>query len=86
MKLIGNIIEAFYYMRVVLSPLLVGIIISFILYNTLETPYNAILAVGVMMTAIFLGVKWANWARKKHGSSNYIGRVISTPDLDDIKK
>jgi hypothetical protein len=61
-------------------------ILNCILYNTLETPYNAILAVVVMMTAIFLGVKWANWARKKHGSSNYIGRVISTPDLDDIKK
>lgn len=86
MKILENSIEAYYYLRVVLSPLIFGAIIAFIVYNTVEAPFNEILAIVIILSALYAGIKWANWARKKHGSSNFIAKVDASPDLDEIRK
>jgi len=86
MKAYEAIPEILSFIKVMASPILVGMFVAFAIMNTVNPEYAEILAVFVMVLAVYLGFKWANWARKKYGSSNYMARVDASPDLNSIRK
>jgi len=86
MSIIENLIEGYYYLRILISPVLIGIILAVIFYNTVEIQYNAVISFLIVITSFVLGILWANSARKKHGASNYMAMVDSSHDLNNIKK
>jgi hypothetical protein len=78
--------EILAFIKIMASPILVGMIVSFFIINTANPEYAELLAISTMMLSIYLGFKWANWARKKHGTTNYMATVDASPDLNSIKK
>lgn len=83
-KFLETVFEIVGWVRIAISPLLIGAGIGAIIYyrNPTETTLAAGIAVGVV--GLFIGILWANkvW-RSKKGTINFISRISSTPELDN---
>lgn len=82
-KIFEYIIEALGWLRIVASPLLIGLAIGAVIY--FPYPTTTRLVIGILFAAIGLivGVLWATkiW-RTKAGTEAFLSRIMSTPELD----
>lgn len=88
MNFIEKIIFFLGWLKIVFSPLAIGVIIGFLVYNYFPGKIGTISGIGIALVGLLLGILWAERIRKKYGSMNFLGKVNGSPELDkpDEKK
>jgi uncharacterized membrane protein len=82
MKIVEQIIEAVFFLKVFISPVLIGIVISFFIVMGLDSSVGNIIAMMVMLLSLYIGYIWASKAKKKYGSSNYYSKLNTSETID----
>jgi FtsH-binding integral membrane protein len=83
LKLIENLIGAYSYLRIVASPLLIGLIAGIVVYANKQDTTGLILAICIAIAGLVIGILLANWAKRKMGTVAFVARVDASPDIDD---
>ncbi|TXF76049.1 hypothetical protein [Chryseobacterium sp.] len=78
--------ETIGWLRIFLSPFLIGLIISAVIYFSYPNIWTMIASCAVLALSVVLGAKMASNAAKEHGTMNYISRTAATPELDENLK
>ncbi len=79
MKPIKLLVEVMGWLRVFLSPVIIGGIITFVAYGYTQ---NIVVAIVGCLLSLVAGVWVAERIRKKHGTINFMSRTMATPELD----
>ena len=85
-QLIENIIEIAGWIRIFLSPTLIGAFVGVIIFSTYQNIYGLIIAIVIFIAGIVIGIKWAINVWRKSSTEKYLSRVSATPDLDNPEK
>lgn len=72
------------WLQIVASPLLVGLIIAAFIYFPNPTTSRLIIAIGVLLLGLIVGIVFATRVWKKHGTIHFVSRVMATPELDNL--
>jgi hypothetical protein len=73
------------WIQIVLSPVLLGFLLSFIIYVNLKDPYNLIFGIILLILSLLGGILLANKKWKGKGTINFLSNVSATPDLDHFE-
>ncbi len=72
------------WIQIILSPLLLGSLISFIIYINLKEPYGLIIGISLSVISLIGGILLANKKWKGKGTINFLSSISATPDLDNL--
>ncbi len=87
LKLLEIIVEAISFMKIVLSPLLIGLFIGIVIYANKTDNVGLIIGIVVTIIGLIAGILLALWARKKSGSAlEFNTRINASPDIDEMIK
>ncbi len=81
-KIIEYLIEFFGWLKIVASPFLIGILIGGIVYYNFENRFGLIIGILLSLLGLIVGIIWATRIWKKQGTTQFLSRVIATPELD----
>ncbi len=82
-EMFERIIEAFFFMGIVLGVTLGGCLVAIILRLTIGERVTLLLAGGLAGIGFIIGIVWAIRIRRKQPISSFIARIMATPELDD---
>jgi hypothetical protein len=85
-KVIAFLIEILNWLRIALSPTLIGGILGGIVYLNFPNSVGLAIGVGILFTGILAGVTWATNVWKKKGTSYFMSRIHASPDIDEAIK
>lgn len=74
--------ESIGWFRIVLTPLLFGLVIGAVVYFTDPTTIKLILAIVIAISGLVIGIIWANKHWKGNGTIRFISRINASPKLD----
>ncbi|MBW8360420.1 MAG: hypothetical protein K0M63_11550 [Weeksellaceae bacterium] len=78
-----KIIESYSFFKIVLSPLLIGIILGFALYQYFEQDQTGTVLFAVcILLGLIIGIIWAVRVTRKYGAHRFISRVDASEDID----
>lgn len=80
--ILETISEIFGWIRIVLSPLLIGAGLGAIIYYNYPTWTSFIIAILLGVLGLVIGVIWATRVWDKQGTIQFLSRVDASPDLD----
>ena len=84
MNFFDLVTEIIGWIRIMLSPTLIGLILGIIVYVEIKNTIGIILGVALSATGVAVGIIWATRIfRSKKGTVHFISRIQSTPELDD---
>jgi hypothetical protein len=88
MSFIDNIVSWFYYIRILLSPLLLGTVLGAVLLIVVFkwSIYGWIFGCVSVVAGLILGIRLAEHARRKMGTLNFIAMNMHTKEFDDTRK
>lgn len=72
------------WLQIVVSPLLLGLIIGFVIYVSNPGTLRLIVGISVATLGLIIGIIWATKAWKKKGTMHFVSRVMATPELDNV--
>jgi hypothetical protein len=80
----NKFIEIINWIRIAISPLLIGALIGGIVYLKMEDDG---FVPSILITAIggIIGILWATKIWRKQGTTNFISRIDASPDFDHKK-
>lgn len=81
-KFLGKAIEWMFMIRIALSPILLCGLIAAYLYVTAQTDIQIYTACAVAVSGIVLGVWLVIRVKRKNTATEFMARIIATPDLD----
>jgi len=85
-KIFDTMFEIWGWVRIMLSPLLMGTILAVITYFLLPTAVGLVIGGVLMGIGLMIGILWANKIYKsKKGTMGYLSQTDSWPELDDNK-
>jgi len=86
MRILETFVEVLSWLRIVASPLIVGVGIGILVYE--NNPNNTGMTLGIIFSFIGLlvGIVWATKVWRKTGTSNFMSRVNASPELNSEKK
>lgn len=85
-KVFEIIFEVIGWLKIVASPLLIGLGIAAIIYFPNQTPLMLVIAILVAVLGLVIGILWANHIWKKYGTMRFLSRIMATPELDNKKE
>lgn len=82
-KVLAKIIEVFGWLRIMASPLLIGLVIGVIIYDYNQNITGAIISISVAILGLIIGIIWATkvW-KSKQGTIQFLSRIMATPELE----
>lgn len=82
-KFLETLFEVIGWIRIALSPIIIGLGIGAIIYYSNPSNGRLLLGIIISLAGIVTGVVWATRIYKsKTGTINFISRTIATPELD----
>lgn len=77
----NKLFEIIYWIKIFLSPFIIFLFIALAIYLFNEE----LLWISVLLTIIgtVLGIIYAERIRKKHGTTQYMGKIYNTDDISD---
>ncbi len=84
--LFEKLIEAFSWIKIMLSPTIIGALLGVIAYANLSSPMGLTVGIALTIIGLIIGIVWATQVVKKGSASEFISRVNASPDLDKINK
>ena len=85
-KIFEIITEVFGWLRIMASPLLIGLAIGAFIYFPDPTLTKLIVGIIVSTLGLTVGIIWANKKWKGKGTIQFLSKILATPELDDLKK
>ena len=82
MRIIEVFVEVFYWLRIMASPLFIGLGVGILIYSFSPNTVSLYLAIGISLIGLILGIVWATKVWKKTGTSNFMSRVNASPELN----
>ncbi len=82
MNLIDKIFDAIAWIKIFISPFIVGFLCSFFLWIYSESYLFKILAISVFLLECITGIYFAEKVRKKGGTQEFISRTNASKDFD----
>jgi ABC-type transport system involved in cytochrome c biogenesis permease subunit len=77
-------IESYSFFKIVLSPLLIGSIVGFALYQYFEQDQTGAVLFGVcILLGLIIGIIWAVRVTRKYGAHHFISRVDASEDVTE---
>lgn len=76
-------VEGIGWFQIFLSPVIVGAVISAVVYFSNPNNFTFIISVVIMAIAVFIGAKLATSIKKNSGTINFLSNTSSTKDLDE---
>ena len=80
------IIEAIGWIRIFLSPFLIGCAIAYFIYATFTSDFGLVAASFILVVFIGIGIGFATKIWRKTGTITFLSRLESTTDLDEKSK
>ena len=71
------------WLRIVISPTLLGVIVGGIYYLTYPTQNGKIIGILISIVGLIIGIIWATRVFKKYGTIWFLSRLIATDDIKD---
>lgn len=81
-KIFEYMTEVMGWLRIVVSPLLVGIVIGALVYFSKPDTTRLLIGVSIVILGLIVGIIWATKVWKKKGTINFLTEITATPDLD----
>ena len=82
-KLFHIFVESIFWLQLFLLPVLIGGVIAVVIFIRNE---NLVwLSIAIAAISIILGVIYAERIRRKHGTSRYLARIMSTGDEEKVR-
>lgn len=76
-------VEGIAWIQIFLSPVIVGAVISAVIYFYNPNNLTMIIAIVIMAITVFIGAKLASSIKKDTGTVNFLSNTSSTKDLDE---
>ena len=76
--------EVMGWMQIVVSPLLLGLVIAVFIYFPDPTSLRLIIAIGVAIIGLIVGIVFATKIWRKQGTISFLSSIMSTPEFDDL--
>lgn len=86
MKIIEWLIEAFFTIKLFLSPTLIGGLIDTYIYLTSNSEIQVYVAYGIWSLGVLLGIFLAWRVKRKKVATEFFGEILSTPDIGSKKR
>jgi hypothetical protein len=84
-KVFEFIIEVIGWIRIAISPTLIGVIFGLLIYNYFPNLYGLIAGGFIIIVGLIIGIAWATNKFKTTGTMHFLSRVDASPDLDNLK-
>lgn len=81
-QLFEKFIEIIGWIRIVLSPLIIGIFIGFVCYINIKSDVGIILGIVSCILGLIAGILLANNRWKNGGTISFLSRISATSELD----
>lgn len=78
-KILSFFIESISWLQLFISPVLIGGLIALFIY--IGNQHLGWLSVTILVISFIIGVVFAERVRRKHGSSRFASKILSTPDI-----
>jgi hypothetical protein len=85
MKIIAYILEIFAWLRIALSPTILGCILGLLIYNESPTKLGLVFALVVASIGAALGIVWATRVSIKKGALKFITRYPNEEDENHVE-
>lgn len=85
-KFLAFLIEVFNWIRIVLSPTLIGCIIGVLIYSSNEHTTGLIIGGTFCLAGFVVGIIWATKIWKRKGTTQFMSRIYASPDIDEATK
>lgn len=82
MRILEIFVEVLSWLRIVASPLLIGIGIGILIYTTNLNSVGMTLAIIITYIGLLMGIIWATKVWRKTGTSNFMSRVNASSDIN----
>lgn len=86
MNWFDKIFEHLFAIRIALSPALLGLIIGGFVYGSNDSLLYELLAGGIVLLGIILGILLAVYVKKRGSAVDFMSRIMATPELDKKKE
>lgn len=84
MNFFDKIIEIIAWIKILISPLLFGIVIGLVIWFNFENIVFKFIAILISCLGLFIGIYFAEKIRKKSGTQEFLSTIYSSPDLDNL--
>lgn len=84
MNIFDKILELIAWLRIFISPLLIGVFICVLIWFNTEAVFLKVIALIILLIGFVLGIYFAEKVRKNTGTQAFISIINSSPDLDSI--
>ena len=78
-----NLTSFFAWLQIMVSPSLVGVIVGGLAWFGLKGVLGVVVGSGCAALGIWLGIRWAENARKEKGTVEFVSRIRSHPELQE---
>lgn len=82
-KFLDRLNEIFNWIRIAISPALIGIIIGYSVYIKFKNTNGLLIGILISSIGIFIGILWATRVWKTSGTANFMSRIEASPELDN---
>lgn len=72
------------WLQIVASPLLAGLVIAALIYFSNPSTLRLVIAIGVILIALVIGIVFATRVWKKQGTMHFVSRISASPELDNL--
>jgi|GEM_PF-3712104 hypothetical protein len=86
MKIVEWLVEAFFTIKLILSPTLIGGLIGAFVFFTANSKTQIYLACAIWLLGLLLGIVLAVKVKRKKTATEFYGQLLSTPDIGSKKK
>lgn len=84
--MIEKLVEIFGWLRNFISPVLIAIIISVVVYFSMKSTFGLIISSFILIFGILIGIYFAEKVRKNIGTDKFNAQVMATPDIKGLEK
>jgi hypothetical protein len=86
MKMAKWITSIIAWLQIVVSPLLIGIVIGFIIYYCMPDLTGLVLGIVISAVGLIIGIIWASRVWKRRGTVEFMSEILSSPDFDKLSE
>ncbi|MEI6596102.1 MAG: hypothetical protein WCO28_11110 [Bacteroidota bacterium] len=78
--------EGIGWLKIVASPLIAGAIIGALVYSFSENTVGLFVGIAITLLGLIIGIIWATRIWKKQGAMEFLSRINSSHEIDNLDK
>lgn len=81
-----NIPEVLGWMQIAVSPFLIGLVIGFFVYISIQSFFSLILGIIISIIGLIIGIVLATKIMKTKGTVNFLSKLMSNKEFPNLDK